>query len=161
MAKRVPAAARGALLPLVFPSAPVAAFFACPFFFAGCCSRFSVWLRWPFFPAGFRRLLWVPAIKRNSPTAARQEFLRDDEFSVANQLSSPGEDMGYFEGFPAQDQRVGVTALLQSPFPIQFQNSRRVRGYQRQDLFERKAVFSHACANLVIEGARAQNRRVR
>src|SRR5882672_6356648 len=165
MTKRVPAGVRDALLPLTFRSLPLAILtfspFPRPFFFAAFCSGFCAWLCRPFFPAVFCCPLWFPAIKRNSPLAARQEFLHDVKLSAANPLSSPGEDMRYLERFAAQDQRVGVKSPLQPPPPIELQNARGVRGDQRQRQFEREAVFGHACANLVVEGARACDRRVR
>src|SRR5262245_33355306 len=69
--------------------------------------------------------------------------------------------MRYLQSFAAQDQRVGVTPTLQSSLPIEFQNARGVRRAEPQDQFERKTMFGHALANLVVEGARARDRRVR
>src|SRR5262245_32203982 len=166
MTKRVPAGAPVAPPPLAFVEITLTTArgtdfprpFFCPFFFAAFCSGFCAWLCRPFFPAAaFRWPLWFPAIKRNSPLAARQKPFRDDKLSAANQLSPPGEDMRYLESLAAQDHRVGVTAPLQSPLPTELQNARGVRGDQRQDHFELEAVFGHARANLVVEGARARD----
>src|SRR5262245_19670320 len=130
--------------------------FTVPFFRPFFFSVFRSGERYEPFPtAAFRSPLWFPAIKRNSPIAARQKFFRDDELSAADQLPSQREDMGYLKCFAAQDQRVGVESLFEPSLSIGLQHPRGVRGHQRQYPFEREAVFDHAGPNLVVERARA------
>src|SRR5215813_5660881 len=133
---------------------PAGAFslFPRPFFFAAFCPGER---DGPFPAAAFRSPLWFPAIKRNSPIAARQKFFRDDELSATDQLPSQREDMGYLECFASKDQRVGVESLFEPSLSIDLQHPRSVRGHQRQYPFEREAVFDHAGPNLVVERARA------
>src|SRR5262245_47198259 len=155
MTKRVPAGARGALLPLAFLPFPR------PFFFAAFCSGFCAWLRWPFFPAAaFRSPVLFPAIKRNSPRAALQKSFGHGKLSVANQLSPHGEDVLYLESLAAHNQRVGVAAPFQPSLSIELQNARGVGGYQWHDKFERESALGHAGANLVVEVARTRDRGV-